>query len=214
MSKLSPMIWAPVVGLLAAATAIAAACGVEWYVMSPYGDIGAYAVEFAVGLTFVGAVLGTLLALGLSLVPGLRRVALFAALALGVYAVTLLIGMRLPARVRMHEFGKLAFRSRPLVFAIQHYEAEHGVPPPSLNALAPKYTSRVPGTGIRAYPKYVYATGELAALHEGNRWVLEVSTPSGLLNWDRFVYLPNGKYKEYDYGGVVERVRDWGYYWE
>jgi hypothetical protein len=129
-----------------------------------------------------------------------------------VFLVLSFMGALEGRRLRMEGFDKLAVRSEPLVAAIRNYDAEHGVPPPALAALVPKYIPEVPGTGMMAYPEYRYHVGEESLeYYEGNPWALVVETPSGGINWDQFMYFPRQNYPKNGYGGILVRYRDWAY---
>lgn len=119
--------------------------------------------------------------------------------------------MRLAGRVRMRAFHQLEQRSVPLVDAILAYEADHGNPPETLDALVPKYISEIPSTRIGAYPAYEYVFGEEAKKWNDNPWVLYVKTPLGFLNWDMFIYFPKQNYPAEGYGGSLERIGKWAY---
>jgi hypothetical protein len=80
-----------------------------------------------------------------------------------------------------------------------------------LDALVPKHIAAIPGTGLRAYPRYNYVTGEQAKDYDDNPWALYVDTSSGIGNWDLFLYLPRQNYPRYGYGGGLERVGEWAY---
>ena len=49
---------------------------------------------------------------------------------------------------------------------------------------------------------------------DGNPWVLYASVPSGVINFDEFLFLPNQNYPERDYGGRFQRLGRWAYYHE
>ncbi len=78
----------------------------------------------------------------------------------------------------------------------------------------PDYLPEIPKTGMKAYPDYDYLTGEAAERYENNRWVLIVHTTSGFINFDMFVYFPEGNYPKHAYGSTLERIGDWAYYHE
>lgn len=120
-------------------------------------------------------------------------------------------GLWFGMQIRNGAFHSLAERSAPLVAAIKRYENDHGMPPPSLSALVPDYLTEIPDTGIMAYPAYTYETGTRAESHEGNPWLLRVSTPSGGINFDQFLYFPMQNYPQRGYGGSFQRIRDWAY---
>lgn len=110
-------------------------------------------------------------------------------------------------RTRMAGFHRLAERSEGLVDAIRRYEADHGSAPNDLSRLVPDYLDRMPRTGLGAYPDYNIWLRET----DGNSWVLMVPTSRGPLNFDCFVYYPNGNYPETGWGGWLEPVGDWAY---
>jgi hypothetical protein len=115
---------------------------------------------------------------------------------------------------RVRSAGMLAFtqRSRPLIAAIEKYEQDHSVPPPTLDALVPHYLPAIPTTGMMAYPEYEYHTGvDARREYAGNPWALSVSTPSGGINFDTILYFPNQNYPKHGYGGWLEPIGDWAY---
>lgn len=121
-------------------------------------------------------------------------------------------GIQLGQRTRMAGMRSFAHRSESLIQAIDAFQREHSAPPRSLDKLVPKYLPAVPTTGMMAYPDYVYHTGDEAQEHYlGNPWALTVDTPSGGINFDMLLYLPNGNYPKQGYGGWLEPVGDWAY---
>jgi len=140
-----------------------------------------------------------------------RITALTTLLGCVIYLVVGFAGVSLANHVRRAGFVSLAQCSRPLVAAIQQFEAKHGKPPANLEQLVPEFLPDVPKTGIGAYPKYEYFVVKDHATYEGNAWVLRVDTPTGGLNWDAFLYFPKQNYPQVGYGGVLERVEDWAY---
>lgn len=112
--------------------------------------------------------------------------------------------------IRHGAFINLAKRSQPLITAIKNYEIKHGGPPSKLEQLVPEFLSSIPHTGMGAYPDYEYTGGCGAACHD-NPWMIEVSTPSGGINFDRFFYFPKQNYPKEGYGGVLEKIEDWAY---
>jgi len=96
-----------------------------------------------------------------------------------------------------------------LTNAVRAYSAAHGGPPPSLDALVPRFLPRIPSTGMGAYPAFEYEVGPKAPA--GEKWALTVSTSLGMLNWDILLYLPSGQYPTHGYGGRLERFGDWAY---
>ncbi len=120
-------------------------------------------------------------------------------------------GFMLGKKIRNYAFHDLADRSAPLVAAIHKYSVDNGSPPESLNELVPNYLSEVPGTGMMAYSEFRYEVGEAAERYEGNPWVLRISTPSGGINFDEFMYFPLHNYPERGYGGSFQQIGDWAY---
>jgi len=117
--------------------------------------------------------------------------------------------IRLASTFRTRDFERLAERSKPLVAAIHAYEKDRGQPPPKLAALAPDYLPSVPGTGMSAYPEYLYFVGEEAAKNwYGNPWVLYVSASEGIMDFSFFYFLPM---RHCPVERAPERIRDWGY---
>ncbi|MFC2173789.1 hypothetical protein ACFLU6_14350 [Acidobacteriota bacterium] len=141
--------------------------------------------------------------------------ALFVSSAIIVYlivgVVCMIFSVQAKQKYRMHAFLDLAERSEVLVDAIRTYETDNGHPPEKLADLVPGYLPSVPGTGMKAYPDYVYVVGERAQSFGGQPWVLYVETPSGPLNWDLFIYFPSKEYPKDAYGGHLEPVKDWAY---
>ena len=141
-----------------------------------------------------------------------QRVRLFCgilALCSMTYLVALGVSFHLGGHVRMNAFHRLAERSKPLVNAIRAFEQKNGRPPESLEALVPEFIACVPSTGMGAYPDYQYKTP--ATNYDGNPWVIVVSTPSGGINFDEFLYFPLTNYPSEGYGGLLERIGDWAY---
>jgi hypothetical protein len=127
-----------------------------------------------------------------------------------LFCVVIIGAARIGGRLRIKAFGALAQRSMVLVDAIRAYERKYGRPPGDLHELIPEFLAAVPTTGMHAYPQYEYlvpADGE----RSGNPWVLSVSTPSGFLNFDRFVYYPLQNYPQDVDGNPLERVSEWAY---
>jgi hypothetical protein len=120
-------------------------------------------------------------------------------------------GFLLASLIRRSAFEELAIRSRPLVAAIVAYQTAHGAPPGTLEDLVPTFLPEVPGTEMAAYPQYHYNTGKSAANFEGNPWVLIVSCPSGMINFDTFMYFPLQNYPPSGFGGGIEKIDAWGY---
>ena len=113
--------------------------------------------------------------------------------------------------MRHSAFVKLEQRSKPLVKAIEQFNKDNNHPPKDLNELCPKYISQIPSTGMNAYPTYQYEVNTSKTDWEGNPWVLYINTPNGMINFDRFIYLPNQNYPESIQGERLEKIGSWAY---
>lgn len=107
-------------------------------------------------------------------------------------------------------------RAEPLVAAIRAYEKREGKPPESLTALR----LTVPPAGAMAEQRldtvqgWDYRTTSHASEHWALLvWVRRDHTPNMGFG-DCFAYHSDGSYPKHAYGGVLERVGAWGYYWE
>lgn len=129
-----------------------------------------------------------------------------------LYVVCCFVGIRLGQQTRMAGMKAFTERAKPLVAAIHQYEREHHAPPETLKALVPRYLPKIPSTGMRAYPGFVYLTGaDCRQRYHENPWALFVATPLGFVNGDCLLYFPRQNYPERGYGGSLERVGDWAY---
>ncbi len=106
-------------------------------------------------------------------------------------------------RLRMRGFLRAGERAAPLVAAIDSYIADQGRPPESLEELVPRWLRALPE---RLPPLQLVTDTD----RNGNRWLLVASVPSGILNFDEFVYLPNQDYSR-GWGGSFQRLGRWGY---
>ncbi len=123
--------------------------------------------------------------------------------------ILLVGGFRASGMVREHQFKELSIRSEPLIFAVEAYNLARGAPPSDLRSLVPHYLAEVPTTGMGAYPEYRYRVPGAVA----NPWSIMVHTPTGVLDFDQFWYLPNGNYEDLDIG-PPKRFGAWAYIYE
>ena len=126
-----------------------------------------------------------------------------------IFLAVIPCGIRLGRELRRQGFTDLAKRSEPLVNAIKAYEKKYGFPPGELNAIVPEFLPQMPATGMAAYPRYIYRVVQKG--HEDNPWMLEVFTPSGILNFDKFIYYPLQNYPRHWCGQPLEPIGDWVY---
>ena len=183
----------------------------EWLAVSPWGFkwlVGMFAV---ITMPVTVAVVGIFIAPWFLLSKNRRRAALFALICSVACLVSFTVGSVAGAHIRRAGFVALAERSKPLVKAVKQYEHDQGKPPGSLDALVPTYLPQVPSTGLGAYPKYEYVSGDKAKRFEANPWAIYVFTPSGGINFDQFLYFPLQNYPKKGFGGWLERIGDWAY---
>ncbi len=110
--------------------------------------------------------------------------------------------------LRSYGFLLASRRAEPVVSAIERYEKEHGAAPVSVSVLIPTHLAALP----RGLPPLDIVSGtEAPKRFAGNRWVLTAQVSTGIINWDQFMYFPNGNYPEVGYGGWVERIGHWAY---
>lgn len=128
-----------------------------------------------------------------------------------IYVFTSFFILNYNGHLRKQEFHRLADKSKPLVMAIHAYNDAKGRPPDKLDDLVPQYLPKIPGTGMGAYPEYVYDVAKSKNEWYGNPWVLYVETPLGVLNWDMFLYFPKQNYPKHGFGGYLEKIDDWAY---
>jgi hypothetical protein len=125
------------------------------------------------------------------------------------YAVGLILlfmpAMGVAVSARRYGFELAAERARPLVNAVSRFEREKGRPPESLRALVPEYLPRLP-EGIPEIE--LVARDNTPEAYGGNTWVLVAHVPTGIMNFDAFMYFPNRNYGEFP---GVERIGDWAY---
>ena len=165
--------------------------GVEWFVFVPF-------LALLVGL----------ITLPFALRSRTRQAAIAVLVVVGGLILCFIPARLAAYRLRMLGFSLAASRAQPLVQAIKRHVADHGRPPDGLLALIPRYIDRIP-SGL---PELEFVTGERARKgYGGNEWALYAVVPTGVLNWDQFLYLPDQRYPEVGYGGWLERVGDWAY---
>ena len=144
--------------------------------------------------------------------PRTRQPSFFYLLISAVFIPCCIVGIMLGKKTRTVGMESFAQRSQALINAIKNYELDNNSPPPSLNDLVPNYIPTVPSTGMMAYPEYRYHVGdETKEQYADNSWALSVLTPSGGINFDMMLYLPDHNYPPHAYGGWLETVGNWGY---
>lgn len=183
----------------------------EYLAVAPIGSHFFLWLELPFILGFLAAIIAVVVFPFLLMFRKLRKTALAWLLASLCFFPLAFGGFILGEKIRSSAFHDLAERSTPLVSAIFQYTDDHGALPKSLGELVPDYLSEIPQTGIMAYSDYRYYVGEKAERYEGNPWILIVSTPSGGINFDKFMYFPLQNYPERGYSGYFERIHEWAY---
>ena len=84
---------------------------------------------------------------------------------------------------------------------------------PKLQDLVPEFLPKIPRTGIKENPEYVYKV-YYPGNGGGNRWTLTIHPPFMGIGWDEFIYWPDQHYPDKDSSGWYEKVEDWAYYHE
>lgn len=129
----------------------------------------------------------------------------------GLYFATLIPGTWLAWQLRTFGFYLAAGRASPLVEAIRRYEDDTGLPPPDMSALVPNYLAQIP----HGLPRLDLISGEAVEREfPGNTWWLEADVSVGVLNFDRWMYLPQENYPASGPSGTYEPVGGWVYYHE
>jgi len=186
----------------------------SWLPLQPFGS---YNIQvFSVFLVFI--IIFSIPVILISLVLCFPNSTRSKALRVFYYSVCIFvgsfIGLRLGGEIRQHEFSRLADRSEGLITAIHSFVEKNQRPPQNFEELIPDYLAENPTTGMGAYPEYELIIPIDKELYGGNDWVLIVHCPLGMLNWDEFIYYPNGKYLKYDPGGYFQPIKNWAYYHE
>jgi hypothetical protein len=113
--------------------------------------------------------------------------------------------------------------AEPLIAALRAYRADYGEAPERLGQLVPQYTTRVPRpASLFQSREWQYARAPLPA-GDPREFELYAYVPHDYCALQRrsfghfsdcFVYRSDRTYPADAYGGVLERIGDWGYYHE
>lgn len=165
--------------------------------------IGSFIFFVACSASFAGSLFALVF-------PKTRSIAFRVLVVSSLTLVLFICCMGARSAIRTKQFEDLAGRSLPLIVAIKQFEKEKSKPPSNLDELVPLYLNEVPNTGMGAYPKFSYQL-RTEENHLAAPWELSVDCPLGMLNRDVFYYLPTEKYPQHDYGGYIERIKNWAY---
>lgn len=118
------------------------------------------------------------------------------------------LGIWWGGELRMHGFELAAARAEPMIKAIEEYTRDNGQPPRKLSALVPNYLDELPP---KLPPVEIVTESKKLEEYGNNPWALTALVSRGLMNWDRFIYLPDQAYPERGLGGAIEQVKSWAY---
>jgi hypothetical protein len=151
--------------------------------------------------------------LGLSGVFWRRRRVRNACLIVAVLFGEATLSLRIEDMIYRRQFHKafvgVTRRAENLITAIEAYNSAKGFYPNSLDDLVPEFIASIPNTGLAGYPEFKYSVAKPGTLFR--TYEILVETPSGGINWDVFVYWPEGGYPDLFYGGVPELIGKWAY---
>lgn len=179
--------------------------------VSPWGYGAFFVATLATGASIgiLIALLGFLLAWPFLLFRSTRSIGINWLLWASLAFVSFFPCVRWAGEVRLAGLRSLAERGEPIGAAIESYAARTGSPPARLEDLVPRDLSRIPSTGLPAYPAYRYRTGP--DLPAGAAWELYVPTPMGGINFDRIFRLPGGVVPTRVEGSPVTPLGNWGW---
>ena len=99
-------------------------------------------------------------------------------------------------------------RGQPLINAIERFKDTRGEYPQDLKDLQPDFIKEIPHTNMAGYSSFYYER----ATEDSPFKTYELSVYMGLpLQFDRFIYWPEGNYPEFIYGGWPEPFGEWVY---
>lgn len=181
----------------------------HYWSVAPSGSTGPLTASTFLVFPFLASVVSFPIAVMCCLIPQRRIGALRVLIVSGMFIMAFFAGIRLGLEVRRQGFADLASRSQLLINAIKEYELKYKQPPVDLNAITPEFLPEIPSTGMGAYPRYTYRV--VRDGYDGNPWILEVFTPSGFINFDKFIYYPLQNYPSHWCGQPLEPIRNWVY---
>jgi hypothetical protein len=98
-----------------------------------------------------------------------------------------------------------------IVHALGRFRHDNGEYPDSLKRLSPGYLEEIPYTGMIAYPEFSYCRDRNGIETSPGSYELQINCPTGMLNFDSFIYWPSETYPDRIGGNGVERIRTWAY---
>ncbi|MEM9381994.1 MAG: hypothetical protein AAGB93_18710 [Planctomycetota bacterium] len=150
-----------------------------------------------------------------------QRLSLAASMLLGtcIGALSVVALLDVGNGLRARAFARAADRAAPLIAAIDRFVADNGAPPRDLDALVPEWIDSIPSTSLLTYPRFEFEPSDLRGAPYSDEaalpptWSLRVDCARGVLNWDVFLYYPDGRYEGVGrrWGGWHEEIRGWAY---
>ena len=166
--------------------------GVELFVLLvPLAGLGLFVAGFAVMLS-----------------SRWRDVALQVLVTCCVVLLTFVPAVWLSGWLRMRGFAWAGERAMPVVAAMERCFAATGAVPDTVEALVPQWLDRMPS---RIPPLRVVTQDAADGYLGNNRWALMADVPSGVINWDMFLYLSDRQYPARGWGGRLQRLGNWAY---
>lgn len=108
-------------------------------------------------------------------------------------------------------FHRVAANGNELVDALSQFHHDFGRYPEALDVLVPQHITAIPNTGLIGYPTYHYRRGFNDFDEVDDSYELVVYCPSGILNFDRFIYWPPEQYPERIQSSLVVPMENWAY---
>ncbi|MHC5539814.1 hypothetical protein ACYOEI_16465 [Singulisphaera rosea] len=95
--------------------------------------------------------------------------------------------------------------------ALAQYRRDKGDYPEELSLLVPRYLPQIPSTQMIGYPDWIYSKGRNDLDRKPDTYELKINCPSGIFNFDWFIYWPSENYPKRIQDNGVERIRTWAY---
>lgn len=187
-----------------------------WYLISATGSatfyrfvsliIGIYSIAVGCGIIYILlALVGIVLRLKAIDKSTLGSASVFC----GIYVVIISIALVVGGRVTRLGYAIIIEKGQTVITAITHYQTTNESLPSTLNELVPKYLSRVPRTGIAAFPNYKFIPNGDPSRYSGNKWILVVPVSTDNLTYDLLAFFPNQKYPVSERGRYVTQIGSW-----
>ena len=183
-------------------------------IYSPVFFLAAFGKELFAALFLLGAILGFPIA-GLVAALHPKRTTWLLVGQTVLVAATAVGAIDAYFHLRNRGARHAAARGNQIVEAINRYQTLEGKLPDTLEDLVPRELEWVPNTGMIGHRSFHYfGPVDEAAAEEEERLFATYELRVNLykfLQFDSFVYWPEGNYPDFMYSGGVERIGDWAY---